>query len=351
MNLSNIISNTLRRWTLGACVCAVLAAPALTSCDSFIYDDEGDCDPHYKVRFRYDYNLKYADAFPVEVNEVTLYIYDSNGNIVWSRHDDSPAVRQEGYIMDVDIAPGTYSLVAWAGKGHKTHFSVSEGTHNTDLQCRLQTKHDESGTMFHDERLDRLYHGKLDIQEFPDEQGEHVYTVNLMKDTNEFTVILQHLSGEQVDKDKFTFTITDDNTVMDWDNKLIPQGDITYYEWDKKQGNAGIIYPKNPDKTSASRADNQFSAAVARLTTGRLVKENDARMTVYNEKKDTIFSIPLIDYCLLVKGNYDRPMEDQEYLDRQDEYNMTFFLDDGGRWIDTYIYINSWKVLLQHTEM
>jgi hypothetical protein len=27
---------------------------------------------------------------------------------------------------------------------------------------------------------------------------------------------------------------------------------------------------------------------------------------------------------------------------------MTFFLDDAGRWIDSYIYINSWKVILQH---
>lgn len=31
-----------------------LAAVTLSSCDSLIYDYEGDCDPHYKVRFRFD---------------------------------------------------------------------------------------------------------------------------------------------------------------------------------------------------------------------------------------------------------------------------------------------------------
>mgnify|MGYP002576656751 FL=1 len=68
-----------------------------------------------------------------------------------------------------------------------------------------------------------------------------------------------------------------------------------------------------------------------------------------NDKGETVFSIPLIDYALLVKGEYNRRMDDQEYLDRQDEYNMVFFLDEGDRWMDAYIYINSWKVVLQET--
>ena len=50
-----------------------------------------------------------------------------------------------------------------------------------------------------------------------------------------------------------------------------------------------------------------------------------------------------------MKGEYNRRMDDQEYLDRQDEYNMVFFLDEGDRWMDAYIYINSWKVVLQET--
>lgn len=57
----------------------------------------------------------------------------------------------------------------------------------------------------------------------------------------------------------------------------------------------------------------------------------------------------------MVKGRYEdtddwyeQPMSDQEYLDRQDEYNMTFFLDPDDRWIDQYIYINSWHLVIQH---
>ena len=74
-------------------------------------------------------------------------------------------------------------------------------------------------------------------------------------------------------------------------------------------------------------------------------------LTISNKAGETVLSIPLIDYCLLVKGNYNRNMSDQEYLDRQDEYNMTFFLDENDRWVNSTIYINSWKVVLGSIEV
>ncbi len=30
---------------------------------------------------------------------------------------------------------------------------------------------------------------------------------------------------------------------------------------------------------------------------------------------------------------------------------MVFFLDERDRWIDSYIYINSWRVVLQDTDL
>ena len=30
---------------------------------------------------------------------------------------------------------------------------------------------------------------------------------------------------------------------------------------------------------------------------------------------------------------------------------MVFFLDKGDRWLDAYMYINSWKVVLQNSEL
>jgi hypothetical protein len=85
------------------------------------------------------------------------------------------------------------------------------------------------------------------------------------------------------------------------------------------------------------------------MTTGRLMANARPILVVRNlETNEVVLSVPIVDYALLVKGNYNRAMEDQEYLDRQDEYNMTFFLDESGNWISSSIIVNSWRVVLNN---
>lgn len=62
---------------------AVLPFIAFVSCDSVIYDYEGDCSVSYRLKFRYDKNLKWADAFANEVSSVHLYAFDPSGVLVW----------------------------------------------------------------------------------------------------------------------------------------------------------------------------------------------------------------------------------------------------------------------------
>ena len=66
-----------------------------------------------------------------------------------------------------------------------------------------------------------------------------------------------------------------------------------------------------------SEGVTSVGAAIAELTVGRLMTDHRPILTIRNKAGETILSIPLIDYCLLVKGNYNRSMSDQEYLDRQ----------------------------------
>ena len=100
-----------------------------------------------------------------------------------------------------------------------------------------------------------------------------------------------------------------------------------------------------------TRAQSTIGVAIAELTVGRLVLENNPILTVTNDKGETVLSIPLIDYALLVKGHYNREMSDQEYLDRQDEYNMTFFLDENGHWANSTIIINDWQIVLNDADL
>lgn len=319
----------------------------LCACDNVIYDYEGDCSVNYKVRFRYDYNMKFADAFAHEVNSVTLYALDKDNRVVWQRTEQGAALASGDYEMTLDVAPGEYSLLAWCGTTGKESFTIPQTLDGEELTCTLNKEYDTDGAAFVNKDLDRLFHGWLPSQQMPETEGTYIYTVPLVKNTNSVRVVLQHLSGEPVDKDKFTFAIHDSNGRMDWDNTLLPDEPVTYYAWHTDAGEAGM---RSPARAGQDPTRSVFSAAVAELTVARLVKGQDTRLTISNkETGKVVISIPLIDYALLVKGFYNREMDDQEYLDREDTYDMVFFLDEGDRWLDAYIYINSWKVVLQNT--
>ncbi|MCM1137691.1 MAG: FimB/Mfa2 family fimbrial subunit [Duncaniella sp.] len=337
----------------------LLAFSTLVSCDNTIYDYEGDCDPHYKVKFIYDYNLKYADAFASEVEEVTLYIIDADGKIVWQKYEAGPELKTGSYLMDVDgLTPGTYTLIAWCGNGHKTDFSIpDDATHNTHLKSTLggRTAHDD-GWMFngsavrHDFR--DLYHGKLIDVTFPDSEGEHIFEVHLTKDTNDVHVVLQHLSGEPVDDSLFLFTIEEENGYLDWDNAILDDEPLTYYAHTVTSGIAGADVPnyKGDGQGNESRAITSIGCAVADFQISRITPEKRCFVKIYRKgDKGLVASIPLADYALMTKGNH-RHLSNDDYLDYRDDYSLVLFLDENNRWISTYIYINSWQVILQNVD-
>lgn len=327
-------------------LCVMALGTTLAACDNAIYDGEGDCSVNYRIRFRYDYNMKYADAFAHEVKAVTLYLIDANGKVAWQRTEEGAALSNGEYTMTVDVEPGKYDLLAWCGTKEKGSFAIPETSEGKGLTCTLGREHDEKGTAFVDKDIDRLFYGWLPEQDFAETEGTYTYTVPLVKNTNSVRVVLQHLSGEPVDKDKFEFSISDKNGTMNWDNALLPDEPLTYYAWHTEQGTAGIGEPETAKQISS------FSAAVAELTVARLMEDADTRLTVRNRNNgEVVLSIPLIDYALLVKGFYNKEMGNQEFLDRQDEYSLVFFLDEGDRWMDAYIYINSWKLVLSDVEL
>ena len=317
-----------------------LVGIAGTACNGLIYDDLQDC-PEYRVNFRYDWNIKYADAFAHEVKAVTLYVLDTKGSIVWSASESGEALAAEDYSMVVKVPAGKYDLLAWCDANEIGTYSFAEGTQKTDLTCSLNKKHSEDGSAYIDTDLDRLYYGFLEGADFSAKKGKVTATVSLVKNTNRFNVVLQHISGEPVDSDAFDFSISADNGLMSWDNSLLPDENVEYRAWSVSSGSLSL----------GTKAD-ALNVAIAELTTGRLVKGHSPRLNIRNNKTgETVLSVPLIDYALLVKGKYNDSLDDQEYLDRQDEYDMVFFLDEGDRWFDSFIYINSWKVVLQHTEL
>lgn len=87
-------SLTARIRKIGAAALTVLAlAFSLSSCNT-IDDDYSECVITYEVRFRYDYNMKWADAFAHEVHAVALYAFDDEGRLVHTVTDTGEPPRR-----------------------------------------------------------------------------------------------------------------------------------------------------------------------------------------------------------------------------------------------------------------
>lgn len=331
-------------------VLATLCAMFFCSCEnSVIFDGEGDCLVQYRVKFKYDNNMKFADAFSNEVTSVALYVFDENGTLAYHDTESGEALASGDYSMPVELEAGEYDILAWCGLGDGESFTVPAAelgvTTMEEVVCRMNTKNVD-GVKCVDEDLKPLFHG-ISKMTVGDEPGIHYQALSLTKNTNVVRVVLQQLSGNDINEEDFSFEIQDHNTYMAHDNSLTGNDLVVYKPWSLTAGNADVdaeIY-----KSGISRAGTSVGVAVAELTTGRLVEDNRPLLVVRNLKEDkVVLSIPLVDYALLVKGNYNKAMDNQEYLDRQDEYNMTFFLDESGDWISSSVIVNSWRVVLNN---
>lgn len=355
-----LIVQTLRRIkdAMGLAA-AVAAVTAVTSC-SMMHDDMKDCRQELRVSFRYDMNMLYADAFDTQVRQVKLYAYDADGRLAYSKTEPTADIAARGGYMTLDrLQPGRYTLKVWAEGDTRHNDTYAYGQPTAErgdisaLDARIKRSTRNVG---HD--LTPLFHGLVANADLTmDGYGVKTVCVPLTKDTNVVRVVLQNASGAKLNADDFSFAIDDDNTWLAYDNQPLKDDSVTYTPWSKYDGTVDNNTTKSttPLPKVATQADGdatQMSAVVAELTVNRLLTEKHPRLRVTsNTDGHTVFNIPLIDYALLVKGNYNKQMGNQEYLDRQDQYSFIFFIDDSHNWLSASIYVNSWRVVLNHTDM
>lgn len=310
---------------------------------STIFTSQEDCPRGVALRFIYDYNMEYANAFHSKVHCVSVYVFDEAGNHVTTVAETSDILRQESYRMPLVLDPGNYTLLAYGGLACPdrsfdiTNYATkASGTHIDDMQVELN--HDD---FVSDKSLHSLFYGAAQL-EVPHEDEFIEKDVYMMKNTNNIRLVLQQANGKSLEADDFIFRITDDNSLMNKENAVVPKGLVTYKPWTTGETVVGAV----------EDGETPVSVAFAELSTSRLTTGTSPKLIVQNaETGEDIINIPLNQYLLLLKSELYSEMGAQEFLDRESEWSLIFFLDDGLRWLNTRIVINDWVVRLNHAEM
>ena len=323
---------------IGATLCVASMNFAFSSCEK-IYEDLDPCAHGVSLRFIYDYNMEFANAFPKKVDCLTLYIYDEEGNHVGTRVVTGPELRDEGFRMTLDLEPGNYRFVAYGGMAcGKSSFSMvrtpESGCKYSDVRAKMDV---DCLTNPDRKKLHDMYWGQLTLAT-ADLYQEGV--VEMMKNTNNIRIMLQQMNGDPVDDKDFDFEITDDNTLFACDNDLIPNGVETYTPWARGQASTGVM-----------EGSKEVIEAYAEFSTSRLMLKNSPKLVIRRKDGEEVVNIPLNNYLLLFRSEFHKDMDKQEFLDRRSEWSMLFFLDEDHTWLKTKIKINDWTVRINDAEI
>ena len=319
--------NRLIRYTIWGIL--IICPWILTSCDMF-HEDLPEC--RLFVKFKYDYNMLFTDAFHTQVDKVELYVFDKDGKFLFSQVEEGEALATGNYQMEVKLPIGEYQFLAWAGARDSYDIYTPRGE-NTITDMRLRLKREES--LIISKELEPLWYGYISDVDFTG-TSHQTETIDLIKDTNKIRFVFQGYSDSYI-------------RATSGDNWNVNMND---YEYEIIESNGHLAYDNSllEDDVSSFRPyymeQKSSSAAAVELNTMRLMEDRPTRFVVTEKSTGKkVFNINLTDFLALtsMEGNN---MDVQEYLDRQDRYKIIFFFADNT-WNAIQVNINGWTWYLQ----
>lgn len=298
-------------------LCAILLCNAC----SWVNDDLSDCPSGCWVKLSYTYNMLDVDAAATQVKDATVFILDKDSNCIARQEVDSLALHQNGCMIKLPSLPsGEYTFLVWAGLAD-TNYQYSSSA--------LALLRDEAGEQR--SQLAALFHGRLDGAKVMSDEYT-VFEIPLVKNTNTMSCILQSQSGARLAEDEFTLKMTSSNGLLDHQNYPCDSILTCYRPFYKE-----------------SLAMDGLQVVHMGMNTLRMMAGGDTQLTlVHNPSGDQIFSIRLCQYLLLSQHAHASNMGAQEYLDRQDQYNLIFFLTPTQDPLKPYVcftmQVNNWMI-------
>jgi hypothetical protein len=296
----------------------------MTSCDSF-NEDLPEC--RLFVKFKYDYNMEFADAFHSQVDKVELYVFDKDGKFLFKQAEEGSTLGTGSYLMEVKLPVGQYQFMAWAGAHDSYDITSLQAGISSIADLKLQLKREE--TLIIDKELEPLWYGEINNVDFTG-TTDQTEVINLIKDTNKVRFVFQGSNEDSwgVDVNAYTYEIIESNGYLAHDNSLLGDDNLSYRPYHIEQKN--------------------LAAGIVELNTMRFLENRNARFVVTEKATGKkVFNINLTDFLVMTKIE-GHNMSTQEYLDRESEYKIVFFFADNDPWLVLQININGWTWYFQH---
>lgn len=311
-----------------------------TSC---IFQDVEDCG-YVNIRFNYSYNMLSVNAFESQAEEVTLYVFDKESRtLVYQQTASQSKLPNDFSFRTNQLDAGEYIFAAWAqgarnaagGESYLIPEMVVGSSTLDDLNYFIK----RSGNAVRNQ-LDNLLVGAVTAEIANSAQDQWV-VVDLKKvNRNVRVVLLPYGAGSDLDVNDYEFSIVDEigNGFINYDFSLLADDAITYFPF--YAANSTPATSETPGEGEIDRA------AVAEIATSRIVESNNPKLVIRaKERNSVVASISLPWLFSLTSMESHKEWGLQEYLDRQDEFAVTLFIDSNNdTWMNGTIIINGWVI-------
>lgn len=373
------------------CKAAVLLAGAVSmiSCQKHpVFEDQGNCEDVVEVYLKYDYNIQRADMRPFHVGWASVYAIDDKGNVAAVKTVSPAEAADKNSTVKFDgLQPGRYTFAAMAmqspyetlAQGQGARFRATfpaVGSAISDLTVKLDRNAVPGSEVCAVDApvngLDTLWIGRsinaqgVIMPEEVDQRGNVICdTISLVRDTKYLHLTLHQLGErENIHDTDFEVYVTDANGYLQWDNNLMKDSELVYTphaSWTTAMSEKGLVYYSDEEASHAPADDPiveraaHFDISFSRLMynmAGSGMK-NAELLIVNKETGDAAVRINLPYYLGFGKDAFSIcHYSEQEYLDREYDYHMDFFLQQG-MWAFLQLKVNTtpWTKRFQRVEL
>lgn len=330
------MSHILNRKSLSCLMIMIMLGIIITSCDA-VYEDLRPCRNEVRIKFKYDLNMDFKDYFSRDVKSVDVWAFDQEGKFVWHGSDKGAPLKEEGYYLSAALQPGCYDFVAWCSLDNNEGYMLNSynPVKKEDLFLTLADLRMEGDVPVSSDNLPFVFNSisrNVTIEKAVD--SDLIQDVNLSLTQDSKYINLSVATLREHIPDDFKVSIVDsENRMLSYDNA--PTGNVKYCSWNS-----------SPLKSRAG------SAMRYNISTSRLMADSKCRLMISAASDDTIIlDIPLMPYLLKVKDDCEVKMTDQEYLNRENIYDIELTLNEYDEFdFNTIIYINGWAIVPSQIE-
>lgn len=308
-------------------ILSIFAVSLLFVSCSWLKDDLSscpECDPGLWLKFTHKYNMEKVDKASEMVNELKVRVVNNDKqNVVWEKTLTREELEPDMSVKITGLDAGNYSVLAWGGLADN-RYVAADGTVTLNEPYQTVTP------------LTTLFYG-ADSFKYTNPFEDVTKEIDLMNDVNTVNIDLMEAKGEDLKSKDFLVKIGYDDTKMSYEtNDVISTGNkFTYKPF------AHADYPGDGVLYKGAYVRSSFS--ILRLL------ENDQTNNVevwHPASNYRIANINLTNYLLLALSSAYKNMGKQEYLDRENTFNVIMLLEATGDEDRPYIMlkVNDWIV-------